>query len=134
MQIIESFSPELVHNIQLVVEQSARQFVVKAGTFKHAGIDYTVNDDVEIDIEERGSNCAVNAWLCKEKASGAIAMIVTEDCNGDIPTDFTAEDYPYETLHLVFIVDVPAGPAPIDDLDTLVFIIRPGMPEDTPNV
>ena len=134
MQIIESFSPELVHNIQLAVEQSGRQFVVKAGSFKHCGVDYTINEDVEIDIEERDHACAVNAWLCKEKTSGAIAMIVTEDCDGDLPTDFTADDYPYQALHLVFLVDVPAGSNPIDDLDTLVFVIKPGMPEDIPSV
>jgi hypothetical protein len=112
----------------LDLSQNGLQLTVDAGSFRVGGVDYELMEAAECDLTP-DADYGMDVWghLVKNAETGEISVLVDEVLRDgeDAPYTFGAT---YHNLHVLFVCEVEAAMATLDDAKLTLFWL--GAPEE----
>jgi len=116
INVREQKATESIHVVDMTVEQTGLDVTVKAGSFKVGGQDYTLVEDSVYTAQNVAERVYVNAYLVWDTVQEEVSVMVEEMPDSD-PEAYEWNGSPYENLHCVYNIVIPASTSSLDAID-----------------
>lgn len=114
-------SDPLTNSVSLLVEQNGLNVTVRAGSFVIAGTSYELSQDQVYTHVSDSLKMWVSGCLAKNRATNVVQLFVDEVKDDGVDTHYRFLDTdPYELLHRLFNVEIPANTPSLNSLDVQV--------------
>jgi len=107
----------------LDVSVSGMKVMVGAGEVICGGIEYDLDDDVEVKLKVIDKPRQVFGFLVRERETGDITVLCDERFEGNSFYRFTRAA-PYALIERLFTIDIPSGSSDLESHDVSFIVFR----------
>ena len=127
INVVTKLSSPGAHNIDLQVDVVGLQIIVRAGSIRHAKIDYQLQEDEEFTCVPTSKVQTLDGCLYRDMSLGELHVMVEAREEDDLDA-YDWGDTAAKLLYGIFEAVVPANASSLDEADITVYRTVPPPP------